>query len=147
MRSALKLAEQAYENDEVPVGAVIVRDNRIIGRGFNQRQLLRDPTAHAELIAITAAAQAVNDWRLTDCTLYVTLEPCVMCAGAIVLSRLDRVIYGAADPKAGAVETLYALLSDARLNHQPDVLGGVLADECSRLLVDFFRKQRDLGKK
>jgi tRNA(adenine34) deaminase len=147
MRKALKLAEEAYDAGEVPVGAVIVHESRVIGRGYNQRQTLSDPTAHAEIIAITAAAAEVGDWRLEGTTLYVTLEPCVMCAGAIVLARIDRVVYGAKDPKAGAVESLYQILNDTRLNHQPQVLGGVLAEECGSFLVEFFRKQRALGKK
>lgn len=147
IRQALREAGRAYDRDQVPVGAVIVRDGRIIGRGHNQRQQLRDPTAHAEMIAITAAAEAVGDWRLTGCTLYVTLEPCLMCAGAIVLARIDRVVYGAADPKAGAVESLYHLLADPRLNHHPQVQTGVLEHECSALLRDFFQNQRAAGKK
>jgi tRNA(adenine34) deaminase len=147
MRQALKQAEEAFAVDEVPVGAVVVHEGRVIGRGHNQRQMLSDPTAHAEILAITAAASALGDWRLSGCTLYVTLEPCIMCAGAIVLARIDRVVYAASDPKAGAVENLYHVLSDTRLNHQPQVQSGVLADEASALLVEFFRKQRSMGKK
>jgi tRNA(adenine34) deaminase len=147
MRRALKLAEQAFENDEVPVGAVILHQGKVIGKGYNQRQMLNDPTAHAEILAITAAAESVADWRLTGCTLYVTLEPCLMCAGAIVLARIDRLVYGTDDPKAGAVKSLYQVLSDSRLNHQPEIRGGVLADDCGSLLSEFFRKQRMLGKK
>lgn len=147
MRLALQLAEQAYESDEVPVGAVIVREGRVIGKGYNQRELLSDPTAHAEILAITAAVQAVGDWRLNGCALYVTLEPCVMCTGAIVQARISRVVYGASDPKAGAVESLYRILADERLNHRPEVRAGVLADRAGDLLVDFFAKQRRLGKK
>ncbi len=147
MKQALRLAEEAYAQQEVPVGAVVVHEDRVIGKGFNQRQTLNDPTAHAEILAITAAAAALGDWRLTGCTLYVTLEPCVMCAGAIVLARLDRVVYAAADPKAGAVENLYQILSDPRLNHRPQLKTGVLADEAALLLTSFFRQQRSLGKK
>lgn len=147
MRHALRLAEQAFECDEVPIGVVIVRQRLVIGKGYNQRQMLHDPTAHGEMIAITAAAEYVSDWRLTGCTLYVTLEPCLMCAGAMVLARIDRVVFGAVDPKAGAVESLYQVLSDDRLNHQPTVRGGVLAHECGQILVEFFKKQRAAGKK
>jgi tRNA(adenine34) deaminase len=147
MRQALRLAEEALAHDEVPVGAVVVHEDRVIGKGFNQRQALADPTAHAEILAITAAAAARGDWRLSGCTIYVTLEPCLMCAGAIVLARIDRVVYAATDPKAGAVESLYQVLSDERLNHRPQVRKGVLADEAAACLVEFFRRQRALGKK
>jgi tRNA(adenine34) deaminase len=147
MRQALKLAEQAYANQEVPVGAVVVYEGRVIGKGYNQRQSLNDPTAHAEVLAITAAASSLGDWRLSGATLYVTLEPCIMCSGAIILSRVDRVVYGASDPKAGAVESLYKLLSDDRLNHRPQLTSGILAAECSAILTDFFRQQRAMGKK
>jgi tRNA(adenine34) deaminase len=147
MRRALKLAEEAFDLDEVPVGALIVHEGQIVGKGYNQRQMLSDPTAHAEILAITAAANALGDWRLSGCTLYVTLEPCIMCSGAIVLARIDRVVYGASDPKAGAVENLYQILSDSRLNHCPEVRSGVLANEAGSLLTEFFRKQRSLGKK
>jgi len=132
---------------EVPVGAVIVHGGRIIAAAQNSREALHDPTAHAEMIAITQAASELNDWRLEGCTLYVTLEPCPMCAGAIVQARIPLVVYGAADPKAGAVQTLYQLLSDHRLNHQADVIGGVLAEPCGEILTQFFRQQRSLGKK
>jgi len=147
MREALAEARRAEAAGDVPIGAVIVRAGRIIARAGNRRTADNDPVAHAELLAIRAAAAAVGDWRLTGCTLYVTLEPCVMCAGAIILARLDAVVYGAADPKAGAVETLYHLLADPRLNHRPDVLGGILAGDCAALLTDFFRRQRAMGKK
>ncbi len=147
MRQALRLAEAAFEDEEVPVGAIVVREGKVIGKGYNQRRLLKDPTAHAEILAITAAASAVDDWRLSECTLYVTLEPCTMCAGAIVLARIDRVVYGATDPKAGAVHSLYEILSDSRLNHQSEVVPGVLAEECGSLLTEFFRQQRLKGKK
>ncbi|NLF32008.1 MAG: nucleoside deaminase [Planctomycetes bacterium] len=147
MREALAEARLAEAAGDVPIGAVIVREGRIIARAGNRRAADNDPVAHAELLAIRAAAVAVGEWRLTGCTLYVTLEPCVMCAGAIILARVDAVVYGAADPKAGAVRTLYHLLDDPRLNHRPDVLGGVLAAECGQALTDFFRRQRAMGKK
>ena len=147
MREALAEARLAEAAGDVPIGAVIVREGRIIARAGNRRAADNDPVAHAELLAIRAAAVAVGEWRLTGCTLYVTLEPCVMCAGAIILARVDAVVYGAADPKAGAVRTLYHLLDDPRLNHRPDVLGGVLAAECGQVLTDFFRRQRAMGKK
>jgi len=148
MEYALREAEQAYKRKEVPVGAVIVRDNRIIGRGYNQIESLLDPTAHAEMIAITAAATNLESRRLEECTLYVTLEPCVMCAGAIILSRLQRVVFGAPDPKAGACGTLYNIVQDDRLNHRVELASGVLADRCGELLKDFFTKVRgdEIGK-
>jgi tRNA(adenine34) deaminase len=133
--------------DEVPVGAVIVHEGRVIAAAHNQREQLRDPTAHAEMIAITQAAAQLASWRLEDCTLYVTLEPCPMCAGAIVQARIPRVVYGATDPKAGAVQSLFELLSDKRLNHQAEVVAGVLAERCGELLSKFFQQQRRLGKK
>ncbi len=147
MRQACGLAEQAASEDEVPVGAVIVHSNRVIGAGWNQREALNDPTAHAEMIAITQAAAALSSWRLEDCTLYVTLEPCPMCAGAIVQSRIPRVVYGAADPKAGAVDSLFRLLDDPRLNHRCKITPGVMADTCGAMLSEFFRRKRQLGKK
>ena len=142
MRRAFREAEAALEEGEVPVGAVIVKEGRIIGRGHNQRETLRDPTAHAEMIAITQAAAAVEAWRLTDCTMYVTLEPCSMCAGAIVLARIPRVVYAAVDPKAGACGSVMDIVRDDRLNHRVDVVSGVLAAECSAILKDFFRTRR-----
>lgn len=147
MRLALQQAEQALAEDEVPVGAVIVCGGRVIAAAHNQREQLNDPTAHAEMLAITQAAQALEDWRLEECTLYVTLEPCIMCSGAILQARVPRVIYGATDPKAGAVQTMYHLLSDARLNHRCEILGGVFAPECGGILTRFFQAQRRLGKK
>src|SRR5262245_48426076 len=147
MDEALALARRALDSEDVPVGAVVVRDGAVIGRGCNQREQLQDPTAHAEIIAITAAAQSVGHWRLEGCTLYVTLEPCPMCAGAIVLARIARVVFGAFDPKAGACGTLYQIPSDPRLNHRAETVGGVLADECAELLKAFFRKRRELGEK
>lgn len=147
MRLALSEASAAAAEDEAPVGAVIVRGDQLVASAHNQREALHDPTAHAEMIAITQAAEAMGDWRLEGCTLYVTLEPCPMCAGAIVLARIPRVVYGASDPKAGAVDSLFNLLSDARLNHRSEVVAGVLAPECSAALSDFFQRKRRLGKK
>jgi tRNA(adenine34) deaminase len=147
MRTALAEAEAALAEDEVPVGAVIVHEGAVIARAHNQRERLHDPTAHAEMIAITQAAESRRSWRLDDCTLYVTLEPCPMCAGAILQARVPIVVYGAADPKAGAVHTLYHLLDDRRLNHHCLVVPGVLADSCAEILSRFFRRQRSLGKK
>lgn len=147
MQQALDQARRAFDADEVPVGAVIVHQDRVIAAAHNLRETLNDPTAHAEMIALTQAAEALGHWRLLDCTLYVTLEPCPMCAGAVVQARLPRVIYGATDPKAGACHTLYQITSDPRLNHQSLVVGGVLQDECRALLQEFFARQRAAGKK
>jgi tRNA(adenine34) deaminase len=142
MRLALAEAEAARREDEVPIGAIIVHGGRVIGSAHNQREQLRDPTAHAVMIAITQAAQVLGTWRLEDTTLYVTLEPCAMCAGAMVLARVPRVVYGATDPKAGAVKSLYHLLEDARLNHRAEVVAGVLASPCGELLTQFFERKR-----
>jgi tRNA(adenine34) deaminase len=148
MAMALEEAATAAAEDEVPVGAVIVSFSRgVVGRAHNQREQLVDPTAHAEMIAITQAAEAVGSWRLDDCALYVTLEPCPMCAGAIVQARLPLVVYGCTDPKAGACDTLYRIPTDLRLNHRARVVGGVLADRCAAVLTDFFEAKRRLGKK
>jgi len=148
MRRALQQAVSAYEADEVPVGAIIVSPElRIIGAAYNQKIQLSDPTAHAKILAITQAAAALGDWRLSGCSLYVTLEPCPMCAGAILQARLDHVIFGAYDPKAGAVQSVYQLLSDSRLNHQCHVIGGVMAADCGQLLTAFFQEKRAQGKK
>lgn len=149
MREAIVEARAAGAIDEVPIGCVIIHNpgGRIIGRGHNRRQIDRDPTAHAEILALREAARVLGDWRLTDCTLVVTLEPCPMCAGAIVNSRIPRLVYGCDDPKAGAVRTLYTLCNDARLNHRVEVTAGILAGECAQLLKDFFTQQRALGKK
>ena len=136
------MAEAALERDEVPVGCLIVHEGRIVGRAHNQREMLQDPTAHAEMIAITQAAEALGSWRLDGCTLYVTLEPCAMCAGAMVLARLDRLVYGAGDPKAGAVESVFKLLQEPRLNHRIKVTAGVRREECGAILTQFFRKKR-----
>lgn len=144
MRQALREAERAHESDEVPVGAIIVdrSSQRIIARAHNQRELLRDPTAHAEILAITQAAAHYDSWRLSDCALYVTLEPCVMCAGAIVAARIPEVFYGVIDPKAGAHRSVFEVLENARHNHVPLVRSGFLEHECSRILKDFFAKKR-----
>jgi tRNA(adenine34) deaminase len=143
MEMALQEAAAAADVDEVPVGAVIVSlEQGVIARAHNQRETLKDPTAHAEMIAITQAAQALGSWRLENCVLYVTLEPCPMCAGAIVLARLPLVVYGAADPKAGACDTLYRIPSDPRLNHRAQVIGGVLAPRCAGVLSAFFAQKR-----
>jgi tRNA(adenine34) deaminase len=147
MRHALREAETALAEDEVPIGAIIVCEGRVIASAHNQREQLRDPTAHAEMIAITQAAESLGDWRLEGCTLYVTLEPCAMCAGAILLARLPRVVYGASDPKAGAVTTLYQLLHDPRFNHRAEVVAGVLAEPCGAILSRFFEQKRREGKK
>jgi tRNA(adenine34) deaminase len=148
MEYALKEAEQAYKRKETPIGAVIVHDNRIIGRGYNQIETLSDPTAHAEIIAITAAASQLGNHRLADCTMYVTLEPCAMCAGAIVLARIPTVVYGTADPKAGACGTLFNIVQDERLNHRAELVKGILESKCSAILKDFFAKLRtkEIGK-
>jgi tRNA(adenine34) deaminase len=142
MRLALEQAAAATEVDEVPVGAVVVAGGRVVASAHNQREQLLDPTAHAEMIAITQAAAALGSWRLDGCVLYVTLEPCPMCAGAILQARVPRVVWGAADPKAGAVESLYRLFDDPRLNHRVEHSGHVLAAECGRLLTEFFRGKR-----
>ena len=142
MRLALAEAREAPAHGDVPVGAVAVVQGQVVGRAHNQRELLHDPTAHAEILAITQAAAALGSWRLAGATLYVTLEPCVMCAGAMVLARIDRLVYGAQDPKAGAVESLYHVLADERLNHRVPSAGGVLAEECGLVLQEFFRKRR-----
>lgn len=147
MMEAIRQAQAAAAEDEVPVGAVIFRDGKILAQAHNGREQLRDPTAHAEMLAITQAASAVSDWRLEGCTLYVTLEPCPMCAGAIVLARIPRVVFGATDPKAGAVRSLYRLLDDPRLNHRCEIVEGVMAQECGALLTEFFAAKRALGKK
>jgi tRNA(adenine34) deaminase len=148
MEMCLREAEAAEREDEVPIGALVVHPELgVIGLAHNQREQLNDPTAHAELIAITQAGNALRSWRLDGCILYATLEPCPMCAGAVVNSRLPMVVYGAADPKAGACDTLFQIPTDPRLNHRAVVLGGVMADRCGAILTDFFRKKRAEGKK
>ncbi len=146
MRMAMREAERAMEAGEVPVGCVIVHEDRIIAKGHNQRELLQDPTAHAELLAITAAAAHLGSWRLENTRLYVTLEPCPMCSGAIILARIPEVYFGATDPKAGCCGTLMNLLEDKRFNHQPAVVGGLLAEECGSMLSSFFREIRQRQK-
>ena len=147
MREALRLALKARAADEVPVGAVIVRDGKIISRAYNQVELLKDATAHAEMLALTAAEAAVGDWRLTDCDLYVTKEPCPMCAGAIVHTRIRRVIFGCPDVRAGAGGTVMNLLQHNALNHHSEVTSGVLQNDCAALLQGFFREKRKTGSK
>jgi tRNA(adenine34) deaminase len=142
MQEALAEARLAATHDDVPVGALVVCDERIIGRGGNRREADHDPTAHAEIVAIRQAAAALESWRLDGCTLYVTLEPCAMCAGAIVLARIPRVVYGATDPKAGASGSVLDVTGCEALNHQPQVTGGVLADECGQVLRNFFAARR-----
>ena len=142
MRAAIVAAKIAEENGDVPIGAVIVYKNQIIAKAYNQREQLADPTAHAEIIALTQAAAALENWHLNGCTMYVTLEPCPMCAGALVLSRMDRLVYGCDDPKSGACGSLYNIVQDERLNHQLEVIPGVLANEYTELLQQFFQKQR-----
>ncbi|NIA20381.1 MAG: tRNA-specific adenosine deaminase [Anaerolineaceae bacterium] len=147
MDMALREAAKARQADEVPIGCCIVRNGKTIARAHNQRQMLHDPTAHAEMIAITQAAEAMGDWRLTETALYVTLEPCAMCAGAIVLARIPRVVFGVRDAKAGAVRSLYQLLEDRRLNHTAEVVEGVLPHRCRAILQEFFQHRRSLGEK
>lgn len=142
MSIALKEAEIAYEQNEVPVGVVVVKNEVVIAKAHNQVELLQDPTAHAEIIAIGAAANHIGAWRLQGCTLYVTLEPCPMCAGAILLSRLDRIVFGAYDPKMGACSTLYNVVQDERLNHRVEVIAGIMDDDAKLLLREFFEKKR-----
>jgi len=142
LRLALEEAILAYNGGEVPVGAVLVKDDRIIAKAHNQRETLRDPTGHAEIIALKNGSKAEDNWRLTDSTLYVTKEPCIMCAGAMVNARLGRLVYGCRDEKGGAVDSLYSLLSDKRLNHQVEVVSAVLEEECSEILKRFFQNRR-----
>jgi tRNA(adenine34) deaminase len=144
MRLALQEAEKGYRIDEVPVGAVIVLDNRVIGRGYNQTEKLKDPTAHAEILAITSACSAVGDWRLDGAVLYCTLEPCSMCAGAAVLARIAKIVYGASDPKFGACGSIFNIPVDPRLNHRIELEGGVLADDVADMMRRFFREVRHL---
>ncbi len=143
MEQAFTEAEKAYEKGEVPIGAVVVFENRVIGRGHNLTETLQDPTAHAEMLAITAAADYLGSRRLLDTRLYVTLEPCAMCAGAIVLARIPLLVYGASDPKAGACGTLYNIVQDKRLNHRAEVITGIMETKCALILTDFFRKLRE----
>lgn len=142
LRAALQEARLSLEHDDVPIGAVIARDDEIVARAHNQRELLNDPTAHAEVLALRAAAEALGSWRLGGTTMYVTLEPCPMCAGALVLARVDRLVYGPADPRAGAALSLYNITQDPRLNHSVAITTGVLEDECAGLLREFFEDRR-----
>jgi tRNA(adenine34) deaminase len=144
MTKALRLADKAFETDEVPVGALVVRQGKIIGRAYNQVELLKDATAHAEMLALTQAEAAVGDWRLTDCDLYVTKEPCIMCAGALVHVRIRRVVFGCVDPQSGGAGGMINLLQHPALNHRCEITGGVLQHECAAILQDFFRTKRGL---
>lgn len=147
MIEAIKEADAAAQEDEVPIGAVIVHSGKIIARAHNQRETLNDPTAHAEIIALTQAAEYLNSWRLCGCTMYVTLEPCPMCAGALVNARIDRLVYGPADAKAGACESLYNIVQDERLNHRIEVVKDFMSEPCRLLLKEFFSMKRKMGKK
>ncbi len=142
MKLAIEQAKIAEENGDVPIGAVIVYQDQIIGKAYNQREQLKDPTAHAEIIALTQAAAYLESWRLNGCTMYITLEPCPMCAGALVLARIDRLVYGCDDPKTGAAKSLYNIVQDERLNHRLEVTSGILAEDCSKILQDFFLNRR-----
>ena len=146
MQMAMDQAAIAEENGDVPIGAVIVYENRVIAKAYNQREQLNDPTAHAEIIALTQAAAYIGNWRLNGCSIYVTLEPCTMCAGALVLARLDRLVYGCDDPKTGAVKSLYNIVQDQRLNHTLEVTSGIMSQECSKQLQMFFQKRRNEKK-
>lgn len=147
MKMAIDQAFIAEENGDVPIGCVIVHENRVIAKAYNQREQLHDPTAHAEIIALTQAAEAIGNWRLHGCTIYVTLEPCPMCAGALVLGRLDRLVYGTDDPKTGAVHSLYNIVQDDRLNHRLEVTAGVLREDCRTQLQAFFKRRREENAK
>jgi tRNA(adenine34) deaminase len=142
MQLAIREAQRALEHGDVPIGAVVVREGEVLGAGHNERELRQDPTAHAEVIALREAARALGSWRILESVLYVTLEPCVMCAGAIVLGRVPRVVFGCADPKAGAAGSVLDVLAEPRLNHRPEVAGGLLAADCAALLTDFFSSRR-----
>lgn len=143
MKEALAEAQKAFELDEVPIGAVVVKDGEIIGRGHNLRERKKDPTLHAEIIAIRQATAALGGWRLTDCDLYVTIEPCPMCAGAILQARIRRLVFGARDPKAGCAGSLYNLLEDQRFNHRTEVTEGVMKDSCALIIREYFRQKRN----
>jgi tRNA(adenine34) deaminase len=142
MRLAIRAAEEALTHDDVPIGAVVVHNGEVVGAGHNERELRQDPTAHAEILALREASRVLRSWRVLDAVLYVTLEPCAMCAGAIVLARVPRVVYGTTDPKAGAAGSVLDVLGQPRLNHRPQVAGGLLASECAALLTDFFGSRR-----
>ena len=139
MNLALIEARKAFRNKEIPIGAIIVKDNKVIGKGYNQVELLKDATAHAEMIAITSASNTLNDWRLNECDIYVTLEPCAMCAGAIIKSRIKNIFFGAYNNSDGCVSTIYNLCNDSRFNHQSGIQGSILEQECSYLLTSFFK--------
>lgn len=143
MARAIDQAYIAEENGDVPIGCVIVYEGQVVAKAYNQREQLHDPTAHAEIIALTQAAEFIGNWRLHGCTIYVTLEPCPMCAGALVLARMDRLVYGCDDPKTGAVRSLYNIVQDERLNHRLEVTAGVLADKCTAQLQEFFKRRRE----
>ncbi|OHB57396.1 MAG: tRNA-specific adenosine deaminase [Planctomycetes bacterium GWF2_50_10] len=143
MQAAIRQALIAQENGDVPIGCIIVHQGQIIAKAYNEREQLCDPTAHAEILAITAASQHLESWRLHNCTIYVTLEPCPMCAGALVLARMERLVYGCSDPKTGSCGSLYNIVQDPRLNHRLEVTSGVLENECSAMLSDFFRQKRE----
>ena len=143
MKAAFREAEKAFEQDEVPIGAVVVKNGIIIGRGYNQCESLNDPTAHAEIIAITSAANTIKNWRLKDCQLYVTKEPCPMCAGALVNARIDKVVFGMYDKKEGCCGSLYQLCRDIRFKHQLTVKGGIMENPCTLIIHEFFKKQRE----
>jgi tRNA(adenine34) deaminase len=147
MRTAIEAARIAEDNGDIPIGAVIILENKIIAKAYNQREQLADPTAHAEIIALTQAAAALENWHLNGCTMYVTLEPCPMCAGALVLSRMDRLVYGCDDPKSGACGSLYNIVADERLNHRLEVTSGVLAEQCREQLQNFFEQRRNENAK
>jgi tRNA(adenine34) deaminase len=145
MNLALNEARRAFKDDEVPVGCVVIHDGIIIGKGYNRTESLNDPTAHAEILAITAAAESLGSWRLNGCTIYSTLEPCIMCAGALVLSRAERLVFGAPDPKFGGCVSLYQIIQDTRLNHRMALTMGVLKDDCAGIMQEFFQKKRKGG--
>lgn len=145
MNESIRLAQKAFSEGEVPVGAIVVKNDKIIGRGYNQRERLNDPTAHAEILAITAASSTLEDWRLSDCTIYVTKEPCPMCAGAIINSRVSNLIFGAYDEEKGCCGSLYQLCGDRRLDSRTAVKGGVEEDKCTAILQEFFNMKRDKG--
>ncbi len=142
MTQALNEARKAFQADEVPVGCVIVHDGIVIGRGYNRTESLQDPTAHAEMLAITSAAEHLGSWRLSGCTVYSTVEPCAMCAGALVLARVDRLVFGAADPKFGACVSIFRIVQDPRLNHRMALSSGILLDDCAEIMQEFFKKKR-----
>ncbi|AGB40066.1 cytosine/adenosine deaminase [Halobacteroides halobius DSM 5150] len=142
MQLALKEAQKAFNKDEVPIGAIITKEDQVIAKAHNLRESLQDPTAHAEVLVIRKASEVINSWRLIDCSLYVTIEPCSMCAGTLVQSRIDNLIYGATDPKGGAAGTIFNIVNDRRLNHQLNVKSGILEEQCSQIMKNFFKQLR-----